>query len=285
MKTKIVLLFLLGWVGIAFGQDQKSFKERNKIIIDHDIYAVEKNKIDSIVYKNIKYDKEGVIISMEKDTLKKKSVGKQFVKISIKETGLESGDIISANLKVVNKKIMIYPWIFKKQKGMDTITNKFFDKHDVYIQMKDRVNYTFPYYSWQVGVITLPIKWYLKSQIENVGTNLNAMINVGHKWGRTKFVKFPHEEKSREYKTGFSINGLAGISKIELNKRNTPEDKPIEGNIAAFSLGGALGFHYSDFTIMIATGFDLPTSNKKDWNFTGTPWVGIGIGYNFLKFN
>ncbi|MCW1960621.1 hypothetical protein [Chryseobacterium viscerum] len=283
MKTKILLLFLLGWVGMVCGQDQKSFKERNKVSLDCFVWVASKEKVDSIVNKNIKYDGRNQIISYEKDTLKKKPVEVLFMTVDKSKTDIDFGSTITANLKVVDNKIMIYPWYFTYSRT----TNDFFDKNNVYIKMKDRVNYSFPHRSVQVGVITLPIKWYVDSKIGNVETSLNAMINVGYKFGKSKFVKFPNEEKAREYKTGFSINGLAGLSKIELDEKNTSLSKngKAEGNVAAISLGGALGYHYNDFTLMLAVGFDLPTSNRKNWNFNGIPWLGLGFGYNFFKFN
>ena len=284
MKTNLLLLFLFGCAGIVFGQEQKSFKERNRIVLTNNIYASVKKKSDSIIKKNVIFNNNGEIISFEKDTVKTKPIEKKISDLSILETGLNYGSVISANLKVVDKKIMIYPWRFKYNQKV----NDFFDKNDVYIKMEDRINYSFPYRSWQLGVFTLPIKWYVDNKLGNVETSLNAMINGGYKFGKSRFVKLSNEDKVREYKTGFSINGLAGISKIELNESNTglqENAKKIEGNIAAITLGASVGFHYSDFSVMIATGFDLPTSNRKNWNFTGIPWIGLGFGYNFLKFN
>ncbi|KFF24045.1 hypothetical protein [Chryseobacterium vrystaatense] len=282
MKT-IVFLFFLFWAGMVLGQDQKSFKERNSVALDCFVYTAAKKKTDSVVRKNIKYSANRQIISFEEDTLKKQPEERSFVTLNESETGIDAGSIITANLKVVDKKIMIYPWYF----NYNSKTNKFFDENDVYIKMKDRVNYGFPYRSIQVGLITLPVKWYMDSKIGNIETSLNAMINVGYKFGNSRFVKLPNEEKPREYKTGFSVNGLAGISKIELDENNTSlsQNGIAKGNVAAISLGGSLGYHYNDFTLMIALGFDLPTSNRKNWNFNGVPWLGLGIGYNFLKFN
>lgn len=285
MKTKIVLLFLFGWVGMVFGQDQKSFKERNKVPLDCFVYVSPKERKDSIVMKNVVYNAKNEIISFEKDTLKKKAIEQVFIALDSSTTGLKRGSVVKANLKAIDNKIMIYPWYFTYNKT--TTTNDFFNKNNVYIKMKDRVNYSFSYSSVQVGVITLPIKWYIDSKIGNVETSLNAMINVGYKFGKSRFVKFPNEEKVREYKTGFSVNGLAGFSKIELDEKNTSlsEKGKSEGNVAAISLGGALGYHYNDFTLILAVGFDLPTSNRKNWNFNGIPWLGLGFGYNFFKFN
>jgi hypothetical protein len=285
MKTKLLMIFLLGFAGIVIGQEQKTFKERNRVIMkcDSSFFSSKKITEDSIVRKNVLYNIKNEVISFERDTIKKKPVKRMLLDIDSSEIGLKCTETISANLKIVNKNIMIYPWRFKYNKKV----NAFFDKNDVYIKMEDRVNYSFRYRSWQLGVITLPIKWYVNSKLGNVETSLNAMINGGYKFGKSRFVKFPHEEKVREYKTGFSINGLAGISKIELNKSNTSSSQNgiAEGNVAAISIGSSLGFHYSDFTLMLATGFDLPTSNRKNWNFNGTPWIGLGFGYNFLKFN
>ena len=285
MKTKLLLVPILLFAGMAWGQEQKSFKERNKIPLDSLKYALKDKKKSNfiILNKNVIYDNTGKIISTQKDTIYKPEEKKisALTDVELEKIGLIKAPIL-ANLQVVEKKIIIHPWNFDgKEKDK---ANSFFDKNEAYIVMKDRVNYSFPYSSYQLGIVTLPIKWYMDSKLGNVETSINAMINVGYKWGKSRFVKFPHEEKARTYKSAFSINILAGISKIELNKVNT-DNKIEEANIATISLGASFGIHYGDFTFMPVLGFDLPTAHQKDWNFNGTPWLGLGIGYNFLKFN
>lgn len=285
MKRFLITLLLFGWIGVVLGQEQRSFKERNTVNLD--IGSVEyiprdqSKWITTIERKNIIYDRDSSLISFETE-IKRKPKPAYFTSLSSSITGLSS-NVVSANLKVDSDKIYIYPWVFKKNDK----ANAFFEQHDIYITMKDRNNYNFAYGSWQMGLVTLPLKWYMNSNLGNINTSVNAMLNIGYKWGKSRFVKFPHEKDVRTYKTGYSMNVLAGISKLEFNKMNTSKSEmPIEkADVAAISLGAAFGIHYGDFTFIPTVGFDLPTAYRKDWNFNNIPWLGIGIGYNFLKFN
>ncbi len=285
MKKYLIALFLCGWLAVVWGQEQRSFKERNTVRLNFDsveyISKDQSNWITTIERKNIIYGCDSSVISFETE-IKRKPKPAYFTSLSSSITGLSS-NVVSANLKVDSDKIYIYPWVFEKNKK----ANDFFEQHDIYITMKNRNNYRFSYRSWQMGVVTLPLKWYMNSNLGNINTSVNAMLNIGYKWGESRFVKFPHEKDARTYKTGYSINILAGISKLEFNKMNTSKSEtPIEkADVAAISLGAAFGIHYGDFTFIPTVGFDLPTAHRKDWNFNNIPWLGIGIGYNFLKFN
>lgn len=285
MKKYLITLFLFGGIGVVCGQEQRSFKERNTVNLAIDsikyIPRDQSKWVSTIERKNIIYDRDSSLISFETE-IKRKPKPAYFASLSPSITGLSS-NVVSANLKVDSDKIYIYPWVFKRNDKANT----FFEQHDIYITMKDRNNYNFAYDSWQMGLVTLPLKWYMNSNLGNINTSVNAMLNIGYKWGRSRFVKFPHEKDVRTYKTGYSINVLAGISKLEFNKMNTSKSKtPIEkADVAAISLGAAFGIHYGDFTFIPTMGLDLPTAYRKDWNFNNIPWLGMGIGYNFLKFN
>lgn len=286
MKKVILLFVILGFALQSFGQEQKSYKEKNYVPISKIVKYVPKDRKllgDSIVKVNIVFNAKGDTISYQSQKLKKTPKEKQLLDVE-KSLNLDNSQI-GANLQVMGDKIMIYPWLYY---GVDVDSlNQFFKENDVYIKMEDRINYNFKYSSYQLGIVTLPLKWYMDSKLGNVETSINAMVNAGYKWGKSRFIKFPYEEKAREYKTAFSFNLLAGISKIELNKINTSEAEVQieEANIAAISLAASFGIHYGNFIFMPTIGFDIPTSNRKDWNFSGTPWLGIGVGYNFLKFN
>lgn len=190
--------------------------------------------------------------------------------------GLE-GKSIKANLKVVGDSLIVYPWTFTDES--DAEKEEFFENNTVYLKMKERINYSFCYRSWNLNVITLPIKWYMSSDLGNAVTDINAMIMFGRSFGKSRYVKFPHEKDARAYKSIWSFNVLAGLSKIELNESNTKADNPVKGNIAAFSTGLSLGKHYNDFSFLLAVGYDLPTANSENWKFTGVPWFGLGFGY------
>lgn len=279
MKRLVLLLIVLGFVGQSWGQEQKSFKEKHKVNLLNTHYKF-KDSIKESKKVNIIFNAKGDTISYQKDKALKQSKEEKFSEITLTSIDL-SNSYIRADLKLSDNKIYIYPHRFKLK---DT-ANDFFDDNEVFIKMKDRTNYSFPYSSLQMGIITIPVKWYVDSQLGNIETSINAMFNVGYKWGKSHFIKFPHEKDVRQYRSAQSLNFIAGLSKIALNKSNTSKANPLEGNIAAVSLGVSYGVHYGDFTFLLASGFDIPTSNRRDWNFTGKPWIGMGFGLNFLKFN
>lgn len=267
MKKLLLLSMILGFAMQVYAQEQKTFKERNIVNLSQAYYKLKKQN-DSTIINNVTYNSKGDTLTFQRETIKKKNKEEEITQLVLEKIDLNNSTI-RANLIVVDNKIMIYPWKF-----CDNEQNKFFDNHDVYIKMKDRMNYSYRYSSWQAGAVILPAKIYLKNNLNNIETSLTPMINVGYKIGKSRFVKFPHEDKARQYKTGVSFNGLIGLSKITFNKDNTSLDDPVEGNVGAVSLGSAIGFHYGDFTLMVSSGYDLPFNNRKNWNFKNTPWLG-----------
>jgi len=150
--------------------------------------------------------------------------------------------------------------------------------------MVDRLNYSFPYKSFSLQIVTLPIKWYMNSELGNIETDANAMLNFGINKGSEHFVKFPHQEKALHYKKIHSYNLLLGLSKININKANRVENTLVEGSVAAFSAALGYGIHFGKFSALLTVGYDLPLSNRNDWKFSDTPFLGIGFGYDFLSF-
>lgn len=275
MLKKLLILFAVFNAFQATAQEVKDLKERAWVNLKG-TYVKAKSNQDSIVKRNILFNSKGEIISYQTDTIKTEPTVRKFSTLSSNERGeIESN--VSANLTVVGDKIMIFPWIPKKESA-----KKFLAAHDIYVKMVDRHNYSFWYSSFQLTGVTMPIKMYLSAGTGNVQTAINPMLGVGLKVGKTRFVKFPHEKDVRNYKALLSLNGLVGISKIELDESNTSEDNFVKGDVAAVSAGVGLGFHYRDFVILVTLGKDHLTSNRSDWNFTNKPWLGLGFGFKFL---
>ena len=263
-KSQILLIFI--FISITcFGQDvevKKTFKERSKIRLK----KIVKNGTDLFYYP--------------KDTKKSQKIDQDFLDAK------NLNGWYKANLTVKGDSILIYPWLFSSQKN-DSKTknlNTFFENNDIYLKMKDRVNYSFKHKSYNLQVVTLPVKWYMSSELGNIETDINAMLNIGLNKGSEHFVKFPHEEKTRHYKKMHSYNLLLGISKIGINASNREEDSLVEGNVAAFSFAVAYGFHFGKFSTLLAIGYDTPLSNRSDWKFSKVPFLGLGFGYDFLTF-
>lgn len=293
MKNILLTVCFLHFSLLTFSQDEtikKTYRDYSRINIENKLqgdglkiyYVPKKSTKEKEEKVNKLFDKNGDLISY---SLKKKKIKPDAVEI-------KSGDNISkkldfdksfkTNFSVKGDSIFITPWLFTGKKDVEK--NKFFKDNDVFIKMDERINYSFCHSSWSLRVVTLPIKWYISSELGNVETDLNAMLNIGWNFGKERFVKFPHEKNSRHYKTLQSLNFLFGLSKLEIKESNRVSNSVVKGNVTAFSLAGAYGVHYGKFSAMLAIGFDLPTSNRKDWKFSDTPFLGIGFGYDFLSF-
>lgn len=283
MKTKLLILSFLLITGMVWGQEMGSFKERHKVNLlgfkENYFKFSLKDSTEIEIKNNILYDKKGDTISY-KITKKKQTNNVSKLKTEILNA-LELTDSYwtRASLNLKDGKVFIYPFRYANNEE----ANEFFEKNNIYLELEESNNYSFKYRTWQMGMVTIPLKWYVNSKLGNVATDINALFSVGHKWGNTHIVKLAHEKETRQYQRTFSVNGLVGISKIELNESNTIKKDSIEGNVAAISTGISLGVHYRDFTFLVASGFDFPTSNRKSWQFNNIPWIGIGFGYNFLK--
>lgn len=264
----------------GFGQNQLKLKDRNIILTNSSwfkIKVVPVEKIDSIY--DIVYDSKDNVIS------KKKTKTYDFSKSKVMNfSALNMNNKFKADLKLDGDKLYIYPWLFNNCDDDGKKINNYFDKNIMYIKLEDRKNYSFTNRNFQIGVFTVPVKMYLDSRLGNVNLSANAMFNFGYNFGKNKFVKFPNEKTARNYKSNYSVNFLAGITSIELDASNREDSGAPEGKVAAVSTGLSFGIHYNNFSFMLASGFDLPTSNRKDWKFSGIPWLGLGIGIDFLKF-
>lgn len=274
MRYLLLLILMLGWVEVSWGQEMKNYKETFRVNLK-DLSYTELKDTTKIV--NIIYKANGDTISYQIQKDKVESEVKPIDSNLLCSIGIINSRT-KANIKVEGNKVYVYPFLYNKTK-----IDSFFDNKKVFLQLKDRTNRSFCYHSIQFGIITLPIKWYMNSRLGNVETDINAMISGGISFGKFHVIKFPNEEEPRQYKRTFSLSALAGISKIKFDKNNTKSG--IEGNVAAFSTGLSAGVNYQNFTFLIASGFDIPTAHKKDWEFSKTPWLGIGIGYDFLKIN
>ena len=283
MKTKLLILSFLLVTGMIWGQEAGNFKERHRVNLlgfNNEPFKFSlKDSTETEIKSNILYDRNGDIVSYNKMKKKETNLVSELNEDTLKKLQLKSCCWTRASLNLKDDKVFIYPFRYTDNET----ANDFFEKNNVYLELKDNINYSFKYRTWQMGVVTIPVKWYVKSKLGNISTDVNAMISGGRKWGKTHVVKLAHEKEARQYQRTFSVNALAGISKLELDESNTIKKDSIEGNVAAISAGVSFGIHYQDFTFLLASGFDFPTSNSKSWQFNSIPWIGLGFGYNFIK--
>lgn len=283
MKKILLMLCVFYFSGQSWGQEVKNFKEVHKINLQgfpetKFKYTLKKDPSVELKKTNILYGKHRDTISYNIEE-KKKPKEHELNETVLSSIGLVDCSWSKVNLDVKDNKVYIYPFRYNN----NYFAEKFFAENDVYLELKERLNYSFNYSSFQVGFVTIPVKWYMTSRIGNIETNVNAMISGGYKFGKSHVAKLPHEEKARQYQSTWSINVLVGISKLSFDDNNTIKDASIKGNVAAISGGFSIGAHYQDFTFLAAIGMDFSTSNRKSWEFNSTPWLGFGFGYNFIK--
>ncbi|WP_431610741.1 hypothetical protein [Chryseobacterium sp. 'Rf worker isolate 10'] len=145
MKTKIVLLFLLGWVGMAFGQE-------NEIILDGNYYI---NRI--IGSDNPKQDNKGFYFYANKKNLN----GKYRLTVDRIDGDKVYFSIWRFKDKELTSKISDTEYILPKEEFM-TLMRPLYDKID-----------------WRVGFYTMPFK--LRFHDFSFDANINLGGNLGAK--------------------------------------------------------------------------------------------------------
>src|SRR5690554_1982143 len=140
-----------------------------------------------------------------------------------------------------------------------------------------------------MGVMTMPLKIYLDRRNKDftgsmVTSDVNIGLYVGKKWGSKSFVKLKHEEEYRIYTKAFSLNAILGLSKLDIdNKNSNTSNVTFQGSVPALNTGLGIGLHYRDFAFFTALGYDIPLNKYgTDWNYKGKPWLGIGAGYKIF---
>ena len=157
-------------------------------------------------------------------------------------------------------------------------------KRRLYIDVTEDVKITRK--SWKVSAITVPLKVYLTSQSDsltsftnNIETNVNIAFTCGKSWEKFSY------KKGRDPKLANTQNlyGFVGLSKLELNKKNTDELNDGD-NILSISTGFGYQYGYGKLGLSVLLGMDLPvTSIGQNWVFKYQPWLGVGIGYSIFK--
>lgn len=202
------------------------------------------------------------------------------------KTELSKLDNTFVNIKVDNDKLLLYPLTYSKNDNL----NKFFKEYNIYIDLEDRKPVKIKFRNYHFGIVTIPFKLYFSSNNSKAGNNFvtdaNLMMYFGHRWGSTKYLKLPHKKEVDTYRHAYSINALAGISKISMDAKNSYGTEPLfEGDVASLTTGVSISMHYKKFSGMLAFGMDFPFDYQNQWNFTHKPWVGLGFGFELFKLN
>jgi len=191
---------------------------------------------------------------------------------------------LKAEISPKNGYLQVYFYPFD---STEVKANEFLKNNSFGIKLPERISLGFGYRRFQAGVLTLPIKIYTSSRAENNTNNIVSSANVGLYagclFGRKRYLKLPSEEQYRVYEYGFSVNGFFGVSKLDINKDNTLDATSFQGSVVSSSLGLNVAYHYKTFSVFLASGYDIPLSDKaKDWHFKNQLWVGFGAGFAIL---
>lgn len=289
MKTikLLSILLLLAFISTAYGQKQKNFKERQYLVLKDGKYLT--NEDDPSIFLKVKtktgkrLEKKEILVSDNDTVVKYQEVDDYNIKPFLQSdfTGLTTKKL-KGDFKIKDKKLFFYPWEFTSNEN--SALNKEIDKHSYYLDIPERTVLKVKFRSLHFGALTLPAKIYFSTKadslVNNIQTDVNLHLMIGHKWGSKKYSQLPQEDEGISYENSWSINYVLGISKIDLNQSNTtPDLTKGEISIPGISTGLALGYQYQKIGVYIASGFDIPVSEYgKDWDFNGQPWLGIGLG-------
>lgn len=191
---------------------------------------------------------------------------------------------LSGELFLEDNKLLFYPRLEEKE---DLKYDKFIRNHSFFFDLPERSSLDVHYSSWHIGVVTLPVKAYLKSRSDSVKNNviLAANLNVmfGKKWGTKRYYNSPGSREDKVSTKSWSMNAILGITRVELDIYNTtPQIGSIKTNVTNLSYGLAVGYQLDKFGLFLATGIDSPLSSLgKNWNFSNKPWIGLGLGLGF----
>lgn len=190
---------------------------------------------------------------------------------------------LRGDMVLSNNKLFFYP---KFENTGDSIYNDFIRDHIFYFDIPERSSIDVRFNSWHIGVLTLPLKGYLKTRSDSIrnnvilGTNVNVMF--GKKWGVARYYNSPRGKDKMATKS-WSVNAIVGITRVELDNYNTtPAFGSIKTYVTNISYGVALGYQLNKFGLFLGMGIDSPLSSiGKAWNFSNQPWIGLGLGLGF----
>lgn len=267
MRTKILLLFLLGCVGMAFGQEKKNITGK---------YYV--TTVDIPVYE-IDFFDDGTSTPFDK---------KLIAKTDTKFTVIEILDSSSAKVKF---------WEYKqgKQKqpknnsdslvseeyqfiNMETSADRYFA-----IKIKDLDEKTQEYFgmskNFTYGITLIPFK------LRFGGGDKDFQYGEGFSLGLNAGVEFNLRSRKEQ-----SVSVLAGIaaSTVSVDSESTnnyiEEDKVTTSGAFTPSLG--IVYAYERFQIGAFVGWDIiGGALGENWIYNKKPWLGLGLGFTIFQKN
>ncbi|KIC63166.1 hypothetical protein [Chryseobacterium taiwanense] len=286
MKTKILLLFLLGCAGMVLGQE-KEIKEGGNYYFNYPSkenlkkFKNETNLKDKVEISSIQEEIEGSKFRIQVRKVDDNMVYFVFGKFSesemeskINNVNIESADVQGIYLKELQKRMSDSEF----QKFMARIPKQTKDKKKVlYSLPKDKFKIvTQPLYDridWRVGVYTVPFKLRLGGFAFDANVNLGANIGGKIRW-------------DREIENGFAIEPIFGfgLASIKLDESNS-NVTTANTNVSAFTVNTGVLFHITNaINVGVTFGLDRISKNDQnnyDWKYNNKGWFGLGINVAF----
>lgn len=246
MRTKILLLFLLGWVGMVSAQEVKigerfTFKTPAK----HSATDAKITGIYNNATTNPNYLEDGIkykIVDISGDNISV-IVDPPFIKYKDESTEISKASYYNYKLFSVTKE----EFLVKATKIEDS---------------PDR---------FSIGILTLPFKF--RPQDEKTFEaqfNLNSTLNI-------RLRSF--------YTTDFYLQLGAGLGSVELNSGNSMGIGVDENiNAATLTMFTGLMLQYKKVQAGIYCGVDhINNQQHYQWKNNGNLWFGFGIGYQLFN--
>ncbi|AZA80675.1 hypothetical protein C1637_12405 [Chryseobacterium lactis] len=301
MKTKIVLLFLLGWMEVMWGQESFNLRYRiynqlgeynlkKKIMKRYDSLSENEQKKIRNKYKiGDKLSIEDKIIIQNKETkvIREIIIDEKFFKNYKIDTIVSAniGNMEHGNVRIDKNKLLVN-LLLKCGKSSPAY----------FYELENRKSPSLPFTSVTVSAITIPIKYRFKGKDglgEEFSTAINGNLFLGYTYGKSTF--FYQEEIETKVNTWKVTGGLLfGASSVKLDKSNSdpvpiddhslpPEYVDATKGLASIAIG--ITYSYNNINVGAFFGFDYAIGQHADlWKYNKKPWLGIGIGYKLFSF-
>ncbi len=152
-----------------------------------------------------------------------------------------------------------------------------------YYELKNRQSVKIKFTEWSFNALSTPVKINFTNNKSRFSTGSNLGVLIGKSRGSTTFTHLSNVgniQKDKKQTFGFYL----GVSKInfsftdELNQEND-----IEAGLVSPGLGYLLTYERFNFGTILGLDYALGDNSSK-WNFQGSPWLGISLGYSLFSF-
>lgn len=264
-KILVTIVILVGFCQTSYAQDsyKKRYYIKNNVKYQEEFYNEKTKKLDTIT------------VLLELKRTDKKKLDQKVIDL------LKSDEGLLANVKFgedgESSKLFINPWLIKS--GTSYIDRDI----EYYYELKNRQSVKIDFKQWSLNALSVPLKMrFGKNRTEfSTGANLGALI--GHTSGTTNFV---HRKKvdNKQYDTKRTFGLFLGADKLEFSFKDD-SDTEIKVKTAVLSTGIGYLFSYEKFTFGATGGFDFSLGeNSSEWDFQGSPWLGVSLGYSLFTF-